>query len=171
MIRDHFGDNYRGMSLQYSVETEPLGTGGAIRQAMELSGADEVLVLNGDTLFRVELEKFLESHHKRGGILSVAVKHVADTDRFGRVEVSEDDVITDFLEKAAGGPGWINGGVYIVSKSLFGSYSMPERFSFEQDLVEPNIGTIRPLAFCSGAYFIDMGIPEDYERACREIGS
>lgn len=170
MIRDYFGDNYHGISLQYSVETEPLGTGGAIRQALEFSGMDEAVVLNGDTLFRVELKNFIAAHQERGVMLSVALKHVADTDRFGRVEVSEDFIITDFLEKAAGGPGWINGGVYIVSKDLFDCYPMPERFSFEQDLVEPNIGSIRPLAFCSDAYFIDMGIPEDYARAQREIG-
>ena len=103
--------------------------------------------------------------------LSIALKQVADCGRFGRVEVSTDGVITNFLEKSTAGPGWINGGLYMLNRRLFADFPMPAQFSFERDLVEPNIDRIRPLAFQSNAYFIDMGIPEDYERAQSEIGS
>ena len=170
VIREHFGYEYRGMPLDYSVEDEPLGTGGAIRQALESLPDDEVIVLNGDTLFRVNLQSLANSHRNAGAQLSIALKQVADCGRFGHVEVSSEGVIARFLEKSTGGPGWINGGIYMLNRDLVTDFPMPESFSFEQDLVEPNVGRIRPLAFQSNAYFIDMGVPEDYERAQREIG-
>lgn len=170
VIRGHFGDTYRGMPLNYSVEEQPLGTGGAIRQALESITDDEVVVLNGDTLFRIDLEGMVNIHRNGGARLSIALKKVSDSGRFGRVEVSADGVITSFLEKSTGGPGWINGGIYMLNRDLFADFPMPARFSFEQDLVEPGIDRIQPRAFQSDAYFIDMGIPEDYARARREIG-
>ena len=170
VIREHFGSVYRGMPLNYSVEDEPLGTGGAIRQAMEFLTDGEVVVLNGDTLFRVDLKGMANIHTSGGARLSIALKQVADSGRFGRVEVSTDGVIANFLEKSTGGPGWINGGVYMLNRDLFTDFAMPARFSFEQDLVEPNVDRIQPLAFQSDAYFIDMGVPEDYQRAQRVIG-
>jgi D-glycero-alpha-D-manno-heptose 1-phosphate guanylyltransferase len=85
-------------------------------------------------------------------------------DGFGTIQ-------SGFLEKSNDGPGWINGGVYILNCSLFKDFPMPKRFSFELDLVEPNIDRIQPRAFQSDAYFIDMGIPEDYQRAQHEIGA
>ena len=170
-IRGHFDDAYRGMLLSYSVEEQPLGTGGAIRQALESIADDEVVVLNGDTLFRIDLEGMVNKHRNGGSRLSIALKQVSDSGRFGRIEVSADGVITSFLEKSTGGPGWINGGIYMLNRDLFADFPMPARFSFEQDLVEPGIDRIQPRAFQSDAYFIDMGIPEDYERARREIGA
>jgi len=147
-----------------------LGTGGAIRQALESLTDDEVIVLNGDTRFRVGLVEMEKNHRDGGAQLTIALKWVANSGRFGRVEVSADGVVTSFLEKSTTGPGWINGGVYILNNSLFRDFPMPEKFSFELDLVEPNIDRIQPRAFQSDAYFIDMGIPEDYQRAQREIG-
>jgi D-glycero-alpha-D-manno-heptose 1-phosphate guanylyltransferase len=171
VIRAHFAEDYRGMSLAYSVEDVPLGTGGAMRQALATLSDDDVVVLNGDTLFCVDLESMASAHRSGERRLSMALKQVADSNRFGRVEVSADGVITDFLEKTTGAPGWINGGVYMLNRRLFTDFAMPERFSFEKDLVEPNVERIRPLAFYSKAYFIDMGVREDYERAQRELGS
>jgi D-glycero-alpha-D-manno-heptose 1-phosphate guanylyltransferase len=171
VIRDHFGDIYRGISLKYSVEDEPLGTGGAIRQALEtIPDDDEVVVLNGDTLFRVDLVALAGIHHRDKALLTIALKHVADCGRFGRVKLSDNGMITEFLEKSTSESGWINGGIYMLNRCLLDDFPMPVKFSFEQDLLEPNITRIRPVAFQSNAYFIDMGVPEDYERAQSEIG-
>lgn len=170
IIREHFDDSYRGISLKYSVEEEPLGTGGAIRQALETIPDDEIIVLNGDTLFHVDL-KAMAAIHRRGNVyLTIALKQVANCGRFGRVNISDNGVITEFLEKSTQGPGWINGGIYMLSRRLLDNFPMPEKFSFEKDLLEPNIGRIGPVAFQSNSYFIDMGVPEDYERAQSEIG-
>lgn len=170
VIAEHFGYVYQGMPLNYSVEHDPLGTGGAIRQALASLPDDEVVVLNGDTLFRIDLGGMANTHRDGGARLSIALKQVTDSGRFGRVEVATDGVITSFLEKSISGPGWINGGVYMLNRNLVTDFSMPARFSFEQDLVELNIDRIRPRAFQSDAYFIDIGVPVDYERAQSEIG-
>jgi len=170
VIREHFGSVYRGMDLSYSVEENPLGTGGAIQQALATLADDKVVALNGDTRFRVDLIEMEKRHRNGGAPLTIALKRVTDSSRFGRVEVSAAGVVTNFLEKSMGGPGWINGGVYMLNHNLVTDFPMPARFSFEQDLVEPNVDRIQPHAFQSDAYFIDMGVPGDYERAQREIG-
>ncbi len=170
VIREHFGNTYRGIPLSYSVEDEPLGTGGAIRQALETLPDDEIIVLNGDTLFHIDLEAFATTHHRGKALLTIALKQVADCGRFGRAKISDNGVITEFLEKSTNGSGLINGGIYMLNRRLLDDFPMPVKFSFEQDLLEPNIARIRPVAFQSNAYFIDMGVPEDYERAQSEIG-
>jgi D-glycero-alpha-D-manno-heptose 1-phosphate guanylyltransferase len=170
VIRNHFGDIYRGITLKYSVEDEPLGTGGAIRQALETIPDDEIIVLNGDTLFHVNLEAMSATHNGRKAQLTIALKQMADCGRFGRVKLSDHGVITEFMEKSTNGPGWINGGIYMLNRRLLDDFPMPVKFSFEQDLIEPNIARIHPVAFQSNAYFIDMGVPKDYERAQSEIG-
>jgi D-glycero-alpha-D-manno-heptose 1-phosphate guanylyltransferase len=170
VIQQYFGSEYRGIPLSYSVEGKPLGTGGAIRQALQSIADDEVVVLNGDTLFCIDLKSMETNHMSCGTHLSIGLKQVVDSGRFGNVEVSANGVISSFKEKSTGDGGWINGGVYILNRDLFADMPMPEKFSFEQDLMEPNIARIQPQAFLSDAYFIDMGIPEDYERAQHEIG-
>jgi len=169
-IRDHFGGDYRGMELHYSVEDLPLGTGGAIRQALGLVADLDVVVLNGDTLFSVDLNRLAGAHQEHGALLTIALKRMADSGRFGRVEVVEGGEIFRFQEKGPETAGWINGGTYMVNRGLFDRFPMADRFSFELDLIEPNISQIRPRAFFSQGDFIDMGIPEEYARAQREIG-
>lgn len=169
-IRDHFGCAYRGMPLAYSVEEKPLGTGGAIRQALDMFQDEEAVVLNGDTLFGIDIEGLANIHRERGAYLSIALKRVADSSRFGCVEVAPEGVIEKFLEKGKSGSGWINGGVYMLDHRLFTEFPMPAAFSFEKDLVEPNVKRIHPVAFFSNADFVDMGIPEDYERVQRQMG-
>lgn len=169
VIQSHFGSSYRGLPLDYSIETQPLGTGGAMRQAVSGLGGN-VVVLNGDTLFRIELRDMLDRHSEQNARLSMALKQVDDTGRFGAVDITPDGRVCGFTEKAGQGPGRINGGVYILSDQLFDDYPLPTAFSFEKDLVEVHVDDLQPLAYCSDAYFIDMGIPEDYQRACNELG-
>ncbi|HDL85008.1 MAG TPA: D-glycero-D-manno-heptose 1-phosphate guanosyltransferase, partial [Candidatus Acetothermia bacterium] len=85
MIKDHFGSRYRGLNLTYSIEPKPLGTGGAIRQALaEISGAN-VIVANGDTLFLVDLCDLWAAHLKSSVSLTISVRPVAHAARYGTV--------------------------------------------------------------------------------------
>jgi len=170
-IQEYFRDEYRGMRLHYSVEEEPLGTGGAIRKALSFVTDPDVVVLNGDTLFCVNLDKLMVAHRRDAAQLTIALKKMVECGRFGSVEVTNGSDISRFEEKGAVKAGWINGGTYMLDRALFERFPMPERFSFERDLIEPNIHRIRPRAFCSDADFIDMGVPEDYARAQHEIAS
>ncbi|MBI1192380.1 MAG: NTP transferase domain-containing protein, partial [Bacteroidetes bacterium] len=135
-IRDYFGDNYNGLELVYSVEEEPLGTGGGIRQAVGLCHAESVFVLNGDTYFRVSFEHLFNRFAASDSLLTIALKQMRDFDRYGTVLVNDAGVITGFREKRPMALGLINGGVYLMRTSLFALKPLPERFSFEQEILE-----------------------------------
>jgi D-glycero-alpha-D-manno-heptose 1-phosphate guanylyltransferase len=163
-IRSTLGNTYSCMTLQYSDEEQPLGTGGALRQALALAQAAQVFVLNGDTLFNVDLQAMLDLHTRYAAKLTLALKPMADTSRYGRVE-TEGNWVTRFVEKGNSGPGLINGGCYLVDLHLLDDPDLPEKFSFELDFLQPRLAEVRPLAFCSDGYFIDIGIPADYHAA------
>lgn len=169
VIEAYFGSHYRSMEVVYSCEESPLGTGGAIRQAAEKAETEDFLVLNGDTLFDLDWADFYAFHTEHKAPVSVALREVEDTARYGSVE-ADGAVLTAFREKAEStGRGLINGGVYAVNKAWLLQQKQPEKFSFERDLLQ----TMAPQRLFYGKafadYFVDMGIPADYQRAKREI--
>jgi D-glycero-alpha-D-manno-heptose 1-phosphate guanylyltransferase len=163
-IRAHFGDAYRDLLLKYSVESEPLGTGGAMRLAETLTGTRDVFVLNGDTYLELDFGRMLDAHRHAGTSLTVAVCHVPDVKRYGALELDK-GIVTGFHEKGRSGPGWINGGTYVMGPELRARFPRHGAFSFEQDVLMPGVAGIRPVAFPSSGTFIDIGVPEDYARA------
>ena len=163
-IRDYFGENYKSLSLAYSIETEPLGTGGAISLALKQIDGSRCFVVNGDTFLKLDYKAMQASHLEEKSILTVAVLEVPDASRFGALDI-EENRIRGFFEKGRSGPGIINGGVYLLSPDLFSRYNFPDAFSFETDLLMPHVHELRPLAFPTAGLFIDIGVPEDYLRA------
>lgn len=163
-IRDHFGDTYRGLPLAYSVEAAPLGTGGALRLAAERISVFPVFVLNGDTYLDLDYRAMLEAHQRQGASMSVAVSRTLDMSRYGALELA-DGHIRRFLEKGPGGAGVINAGVYLLAREILARIPPGQAFSFEQQLLTPEVETIRPAAFATDGLFIDIGVPEDYQRA------
>jgi D-glycero-alpha-D-manno-heptose 1-phosphate guanylyltransferase len=163
-IRAHFADDYHGLALVYSVEGEPLGTGGAIRLACGHVHARDVFVLNGDTYLELDYRAMLDAHVRAAAQLSLAVCEVPDVARYGALDVSE-GIVRGFREKGQSGPGPINGGTYVLGAALRDRLPVRAAFSFEQDLLVPDVRTIQPLAFPATGLFIDIGIPEDYAKA------
>ena len=163
-IRSYFGEEYRGLALAYSVESEPLGTGGAMRLACDQARAREVFVLNGDTYLELDYRAMMDAHARAGAQLSLAVCEVPDVARYGALEIS-DGIVQGFREKGQTGPGWINGGTYVLGVELRDRLPKCCAFSFEQEVLVPQVQVIRPLAFPASGLFIDIGVPEDYERA------
>jgi D-glycero-alpha-D-manno-heptose 1-phosphate guanylyltransferase len=163
-IRSYFGEEYRGLALAWSVETKPLGTGGAIRLACDQTHSSDVFVLNGDTYLELDYRAMLKAHVLAGAQLSLAVCQVPDVARYGALEVSE-GIVRGFREKGQSGRGWINGGTYVLGPKLRDRLPTRGAFSFEQELLAPEVQSIRPLAFPTTGLFIDIGIPEDYARA------
>jgi len=163
-IQSYFGADYRGLALRYSVEREPLGTGGAIRLACAQTRAQQVLALNGDTYLELDFQAMLDAHVRFAAELSMAICRVPDVARYGALQL-RDETVQAFLEKGQSGPGWINGGTYVLGPALRARLPSDGAFSFEHDLLGPEIGRIRPHVFrCSGR-FIDIGVPDDYARA------
>jgi len=163
-IRDYFGDTYKSLSLAYSIEQKPMGTGGAISLALKQTTDPQIFVVNGDTYLELDYKAMLAAHLKEKALLTVAVQTVPDANRYGALDI-EQGHIRGFFEKGRSGPGVINGGVYLLSRALFDGYSLPPVFSFETDLLMPHVREIRPLAFLAAGTFIDIGVPEDYAQA------
>ena len=168
--RDYFGEWYKTLEIDYAVETEPLGTGGGILFAMSKCATDNVLVINGDTMFKVDLDAFEHFHQEKNSLLSIVLREVEDVSRYGSVTISKDNLIALFAEKQVTfGRGYINGGVYLINRKIFEKYPQPKKFSFEKDLMTKYYTQECFYAMPSDGYFIDIGIPEDYARAQREL--
>lgn len=165
VIQKYFGDNYKGIKITYSIEDNPLGTGGAIKKALDYCYEDDIFILNGDTYFDVDLNEMKSFHGYKNSNLTVAVKLMTNFDRYGAVEI-EDHIIKQFQEKKPTVQGKINGGTYLMKKRIIDSVD-EESFSFEKVILEN--GMIDIYAFESDRYFIDIGVPEDYYRAQKDF--
>lgn len=168
VIENYFSSVYKNINLKYSVEEEPLGTGGAVKKALTLIESDDVLVLNGDTLFNVDLSELISYHNNQKSDITIALKHFTNYDRYGSV-ILDGKKVVGFEEKMYKDSGFINGGVYLINKHLFDKYSLPKTFSFEKEILETKLNELNISGFKSSTYFIDIGIPEDYEKAQIEV--
>ncbi len=151
--------------VDYVVEHHPLGTGGGIQLAMKEAVTDNVFVINGDTMFMVNLKTEMDFHHFCRADTTLALKKMTNFDRYGIVNTNMTRCITSFEEKQHKETGYINGGVYIINSRAFFSKHLPEKFSFEKDYLERYAEDGRFYGFLAEDYFIDIGIPEDYTQA------
>lgn len=163
VIQAHFGDAFAGLTLVYSFEDQPLGTGGAIRKALASCETDPVFVFNGDTYLALETDAVVAQWKAHGDPI-VVVRPVADAGRYGRVE-TEDGRITRFSEKGVAGPGSINAGCYVFPRDLLDRYPIEQAFSLENDFLASAIHERSFRVFETGGLFIDIGVPEDFARA------
>ncbi len=165
-IQAYFGNQYHHLPITYAIETEPLGTGGAILNALKLAESEENIVLNGDSMFRCDLQHLLQAHSAKKADITMALKFLEDSSRFGSVIIDEDHRIRGFLEKCAGAiPGYVNGGVYLIRKRFMEEQGFPEKFSMERDCFEKFCATAAFYGYPSKGYFLDIGIPEDFLKA------
>jgi NDP-sugar pyrophosphorylase family protein len=167
VIHEHFGDgSSMGVSINYSSEDSPLGTGGAINAAMNRFPADRFLVMNGDSFFDNDLSELLTYHLCKQARITLALAQVSDISRYGTVETNLNGSISCFIEKSGSGPGIINGGVYIMEERV--KVSFPgEVFSFENDMLRKSIGK-GLFGLRQQGFFIDIGVPDDYEYCCKK---
>lgn len=164
-IEEYFGDRFENIELIYSVEDEPLGTGGAIKKAMNQVKNSQVYIINGDTFFDVDLKSLvLEDNSK----LILSLKHMTNFDRYGCVESDDNNLVKAFTEKGYIESGNINGGIYLASKNIFDNFDLDEKFSFEE-FMQVNFKELKISVKVFANYFIDIGIPEDYQTAQSEI--
>lgn len=167
-IKNHFKDNFLGIPVVYSEENEPRGTGGAIKQAFDLFKMDDALVLNGDSYISADYADFINKNQNEK--LAIMLKQVDNANRYGRVEVKDNRIVKFCEKEAIIQPGLINAGIYKVNKSLFNN-NLPQKFSFEKDVLEPMIPNLRPKYMVANDYFIDIGLPESYAMAQQELKS
>ncbi len=164
-IMNYFGSEYHSVSITYSIENEPLGTGGAIKFALDYCNNEDIFIVNGDTYFNPDLSSMADLHTISAADVTIAVKYLSDTERYGLVVTDHDGKIVEFREKAKlAGSGWINGGIYLVKNSIFNNFPQ-QKFSIENDFFKISCIKYNFQAFQTDAFFLDIGIPEDYKRA------
>lgn len=169
-IIDHFKSSYRGITIDYAAEEEPMGTGGGIRLAMWKIKGKRALVLNGDSIFRVDVKQMTEEHLRKKADVTIALREADETFRYGRVTFDHNMRITGFTEKnGKAGQGYINGGVYVLEKGFLMEPHFRGRFSIEKDCFESCYNAYGMYGFASTGYFIDIGIPEALKRAQDEF--
>ena len=165
VILDWLKTQNRSFSVDYVIEHEPLGTGGGISLAMANATEEDVIVLNGDTMFCVDLNELVDFHKETKAETTLALKHMKFFERYGVVKTNKNHYITAFEEKKYYEDGLINGGVYIINKLALVNRQLPLKYSFEKDYLETFVNEGKFLGFESEAYFIDIGIPSDYTLA------
>lgn len=159
------GSRHGQLQLRYSIEDQPLGTGGALRHALPLLRSDLVLVLNGDSFCEVNLRAFLEAHAASRAKASLVIARLEETGRFGRVTLRPDWTVRDFREKSsAPEPGWINAGIYLFHRDLLAGVASQQNISLERDLL-PRWLAEGLHGFPATGRFIDIGTPESLAQA------
>lgn len=156
--------------LDYAEEEIPLGTGGGIRLALSQCTCRDVVVLNGDTFFDVDLTEMMKQHRLLPSAVTLALKPMKDFDRYGQVIIDKGDKqIKKFCEKQYCDDGLINGGIYAINRDRIDMSGLPKKFSFETEILTPQCKQGHLYGIVQDGYFIDIGIPEDYHRADREF--
>ena len=169
VLQNYLSEKHGHLSLKFSLEEEPLGTGGAIKRACSKASGENVFITNGDTLFKVNTFESERIHLEKQSDCTLALKPMKDFDRFGVVEIDEENCIVQFNEKKYYAEALINGGFYTLNIPSFLNKNFPSTFSFEKDYLEKYYTGKKFFASVQDAYFIDMGIPEDYKRAGEEL--
>ncbi len=169
IILEYLKQEFPTLNFTYSIEAEPLGTGGAIQLAAKLCEGSIAVIANGDTLYKADLKNAWELHELSGAECSLLLKPMQDFDRYGVVETNEKHIITLFREKQFYTEGSINGGLYILNTNSFLQKRYPEKFSFEKDYLEAHYDQGRFLGIKDNGYFIDIGVPEDFQKAQKEL--
>lgn len=170
-IQATFGDRHGTLALEYVVEDEPLGTGGAIGLAgRDLQGS--FFALNGDSLREADLDRMVEFHRETGAKATILLTPVADPSRYGLVRLAADGRVVTFLEKPRPeeiDTDLINAGLYVLEPEVLGLVPPGGPVSIERD-VFPRLaaeGSVYGLAL--PGYWLDVGTPDSYLQAHRDV--
>jgi D-glycero-alpha-D-manno-heptose 1-phosphate guanylyltransferase len=169
IIEQWLAEQFDTLDYKCVIEEEPLGTGGAILMACLEAKGKNAVVANGDTIFRSDVQRLISFHLEKDADCTLCLKPMKDFDRYGVVELDENKGIKNFKEKQFYSSGQINGGLYVLNVKKFLSESLPAKFSFEKDYLEKLYPRRKFFGVIDDGYFIDIGIPADYDRAQLEL--
>jgi NDP-sugar pyrophosphorylase family protein len=167
MIESYFGNGEKwGVSIAYSREAEPLGTAGPLRLIKGLE--ENFLVMNSDTLTDLDFMEFFNHHVRSGALVSIASYEREHKVDLGIIRTSESDVITEYIEKPVYSY-MVSTGIYSFSRETVGHIPGNRYYDFP-DLIRKLISlNEKVLAYPHEGYWLDIGRPSDYERACEEF--
>ena len=168
-ISQHFSNTYKNCEIVYALEETRLGTGGAIKLAMQHVEGEHVVVVNGDSMFKTAVQEQYKVHLDSNADATLALKPMENFERYGTVELADNGRITKFLEKQPVEKGLINGGLYIFKVDAFRKLDFPEKFSIEKEYFEAKVNQLNLYGFITQGYFLDIGIPKDFKKAQTEM--
>jgi len=163
-IERHFvSGHHRDVSIAFSHERSPLGTGGAVKNA-EAFATDPSLLVNGDTFFDADLGRLLQFHEDRAAEVTLSLFKVEDVSRYGSVVVDRQGMVIGFREKDENisEPGLINAGLSLLSKRMINSLPRGS-FSMEREIFPSLVGSGKMFGLLQERSFFDIGTPESYE--------
>lgn len=164
IIKNHFGDKYKNIDIIYSIETNRLGTGGAIKLALSKIISNEFFLLNGDTFFNIDIKSMSLLKNSK---ITIALKKMYNFDRYGSIEIYKNGIIKKFTKKREMKSGFINAGVSLVKKDIFDDHELRKNFSFE-NFLEKNYNHLSISTILFENYFVDIGVPDDYNKFIKD---
>ena len=170
LIKKHYGNSYKGITISYSIDNAELGTGGAINAALLMACDDHVFVINGDTYFDVNLKNLFKEHYKNDNDITFSLKPMKNFNRYGFVKTDLNGKVLSLEEKKYRVEGEIDGGIYLIKKTIFSEYENNKKFSFN-DFIVKNLNNLKVGSLLFDELFIDIGTPEDYEKAQKVLGN
>jgi D-glycero-alpha-D-manno-heptose 1-phosphate guanylyltransferase len=164
-VMDTFGHRYKDLALYYVIETELLGTGGAIANALKGKDYEHALIMNGDSFCNISLRGFIDWHLKHKNEASLVMSYQEDRERYGGVEYDEEtNKITSFIEKKSNlDAGYINAGIYLFSKEFIDKFPRGHPLSLETQVLSFHLKDL--YGWPNKAEFIDIGTPNSYDQA------
>jgi len=172
-IKEHFGTRYGNAEISYVQESSPLGTGGAIRMALQEINwnSGHILLANGDTWFEVDLTALVHDACQHDLPLTIALKAIEVNDRYGAVNVDDCGFVTAFGVQRKRNC-LINAGCYLleIQALLVLLQDYPKTFSFEDDLLTVLVTKKLISSSIQNRVFLDIGIPPDYQKANAVVG-
>lgn len=169
VIRDHYAGYGEGYDMDFSEEDEPLGTGGALKNAEGLIKSSPFLAMNGDSFCPADLAGFYEFHLRKKALASVVVFEAEDAADYGVLSMDDQHRITGFSEKSATGKAYINAGVYLFQRDMLSRIPAGRKHSLEYDLF-PELAGGELYGYVTKETVMDIGTPTRYEWAKRELG-
>ncbi|NVK54901.1 MAG: NTP transferase domain-containing protein [Alteromonadaceae bacterium] len=158
MVRNAVSTHFPGIDCEFSYETEPLGTGGAIKQALQRVQSPHALVFNADSFMQVNIQAFVAFCQNKKADLGLVCTEVDDLSRFGAADIQHEKLV-GFHEKGQSGSGYINAGIYYVNKHLSLIEQQPVKFSFEHNVLSAD--NAQAYVYAVKGLFFDIGTPDD----------
>ena len=169
-IYNYFGIKYKDAKLSYSIENKPLGTGGGLKLSLnEISSHNDLLLLNGDTFFKIPLQEIKNFHLINNSLMTLSLFKFNESKRFGEIILDKNSSIINFKEKSESLSGFANGGVYMLNKNKLRNFLQPferEKVSLENDIIRLLIESkkiLKGIKFKKP--FLDIGVPKDFQKA------
>ena len=160
-------NTFKNIEIIPSIETLPLGTAGAIRNAYSHLKTEHILVLNGDSFIRMNLSRLIDKHYSFQSQLTLGLTRVPDVSRYGEVKTDPKGRITDFIEKSPDKhhSGKINAGVYVFRRSTIENIPLRKTISLEKEVFPQLVNEQKVMSITFEEKFIDIGTPSSYKQS------